>query len=308
MREPMDLPRATVVPKPAWLKIRPPSGEKYVKIKSTLRQRRLYTVCEEAHCPNVGECWSEGTATFMVMGDTCTRGCRFCAVKTARKGIPLDLDEPAKVSESIDIMGLSYVVITSVDRDDLPDGGAAHFARVIARVKQDHPSCIVEVLTPDFRGNLNAVEVIAEANPHVFAQNIETVRRLTSKVRDPRATYDQSLLVLSHFKKLRPEIFTKSSIMLGLGEQDHEVLETMTDLREQGVSFLTLGQYLRPSASHLAVVDYIHPDKFNYFKEWGEVFGFDYVAAGPLVRSSYRAGEHYVQALMQTAKVCEESR
>src|SRR3989338_4608421 len=223
-------------PKPDWLKIRPPAGEKYTQIKQTLRERRLYTVCEEARCPNVAECWGGGTATFMVMGDVCTRGCRFCAVKTAKQGIPLDLEEPAKVSESIAIMGLDYVVITSVDRDDLPDGGAGHFADIIARVQKDHPNCLVETLTPDFRGDFSAIDQMVTARPHVFANNIETVRRLTPKVRDPRATYDQTLSVLRYFKQQAPDLFTKSSIMLGLSETDDEVLEALRELRTAGGS------------------------------------------------------------------------
>ena len=291
----MQLPSAHISPKPEWLKIRPPSGENYKKIKATLRQRRLYTVCEEAHCPNVAECWGGGTATFMVMGDLCTRGCRFCAVKTRKEGIPLDLEEPAKVSESIALMKLEYVVITSVDRDDLSDGGASHFAAVIERCKKDHPNLIVEVLTPDFLGDLRSIDTIAKASPHVFANNIETVRRLTPHVRDPRAGYDQTLRVLKYFKERRPDLFTKSSIMLGLGETDAEVLETMTDLRNVGVDFLTLGQYLRPTPKHLPVEEYVTPEKFDYFRQWGETFGFETVASGPLVRSSYRAGEFYVQ-------------
>ena len=297
MQLPSYTPRS---PKPDWLKIRPPSGERYAQIKQTLRSRRLYTVCEEARCPNVAECWGGGTATFMVLGDLCTRGCRFCAVKTAKQGIPLDPDEPAKVSESIAIMGLEYVVITSVDRDDLPDGGAAHFARIIARVKMDHPNCIVEVLTPDFRGNFSAVDVMVKAKPHVFANNIETVRRLTPKVRDPRAGYDQTLKVLHHYKEKASEGFTKSSIMLGLGETDDEILETMTDLRQCKVSFLTLGQYLQPTKKHLPVVEFVTPQKFDYFRQWGETLGFEYVASGPLVRSSYRAGEFYIKAKLRS--------
>ena len=280
-------------PKPDWLKIRPPAGEKYTQIKQTLRERRLYTVCEEAHCPNVAECWGGGTATFMVMGDVCTRGCRFCAVKTAKQGIPLDAEEPAKVSESIALMKLDYVVITSVDRDDLPDGGARHFATIIERVKVDHPKCGVEVLTPDFRGEPASIDILVAARPHVFANNLETVRRLTPKVRDPRAGYDQTLKVLQYFKKQAPDLSTKSSLMLGLSETDDEVLEALRDLRTAGVSFLTLGQYLLPSKKHLPVADYVTPQKFDYFRQWGETLGFDFVASGPLVRSSYRAGEFY---------------
>lgn len=295
----MQLPVFTPVPKPLWLKVKAPAGPNYLRIKQTLRRRRLFTVCEEAHCPNIGECWDGGTATFMIMGDVCTRGCRFCAVKTAKAGTPLDPDEPKKVSESIGLMGLDYVVITSVDRDDLLDGGAGHFARVIEQAKQDHPHLIVEVLTPDFQGNLDQVAVVAEAKPHVFGHNVETVRRLGPKVRDPRADYNQSLQVLEFVKKNFPQICTKSSLMLGCGETDDEILETMQALRAVGVSFLTLGQYLRPTKKHLPVMEYVSPEKFDYFKQWGEAFGFKYVASGPLVRSSYKAGEFYIKRKIQ---------
>lgn len=282
-------------PKPRWLKVKAPGGPNYIRIKQTLRQRRLHTVCEEAHCPNIGECWDGGTATFMIMGDTCTRGCRFCAVKTAKQGLSLDPNEPKKVSESIGWMGLDYVVITSVDRDDLPDGGAGHFARVITQAKQDHPDLIVEVLTPDFQGRPEQIHAVAQAAPHVFAHNLETTRRLHPKVRDPRADYDQSLRVLQYVKENFTKIYTKSSLMLGCGETDDEVLEAMQDLRKAGVSFLTLGQYLRPSKKHLTVFEYVPPEKFEFFKAWGETFGFEYVASGPLVRSSYKAGEFYIK-------------
>lgn len=295
----MQLPAFTAQPKPSWLKVKLPGGPNYQRIQKTLRQRRLYTVCEEAHCPNMGECWEGGTATFMIMGDTCTRGCRFCAVKTAKKGLPLDPDEPKKVSESIALMGLDYVVITSVDRDDLEEGGSQHFSKVIEQVKRDHPNLIVEVLTPDFQGNLDQVMTVVEASPHVFAHNVETVRRLTPKIRDRRAAYDQSLKVLKFVKEADFKIYTKSSLMLGCGELDDEVLETMQNLREVGVSFLTLGQYLRPSKKHRPVFEYVHPEKFEYFRKWGEAFGFEYVASGPLVRSSYKAGEFYVKSKIQ---------
>ena len=291
----MQLQAFTPEPKPKWLKVKVPSGENYTRIKQTLRQRRLHTVCEEAHCPNIGECWNAGTATFMIMGDTCTRGCRFCAVKTGKQGTPLDPDEPKKISESIAIMALDYVVITSVNRDDLPDGGAKHFAKVIEQAKKDHPHLIIEVLTPDFQGHLDQAAMVADAKPHVFAHNVETVRRLTPKVRDPRAAYDQSLQVLKFIREKVPNIYTKSSLMLGCGELDDEVLEAMADLRKIDVSFLTLGQYLRPSKKHLPVVEFVAPEKFEFFKNWGETFGFEYVAAGPLVRSSYKAGEFYVR-------------
>lgn len=295
----MQLPALNNFPKPSWLKVKVPGGENYVRIKETLSRRKLHTVCEEARCPNIGECWESGTATFMILGDVCTRGCRFCAVKTAKRGALLDGEEPKKVSESIGMMLLDYVVITSVDRDDLPDGGATHFAKVIEQVKKDHSHLIVEVLTPDFQGKEGSIRIVADAKPHVFAHNLETVERLHPKVRDPRAKYHQSLRVLSLVKQFYPEIVTKSSLMLGCGEQDDEVLKAMQDLRSVGVSFLTLGQYLRPTPKHMRVEEFVPPKKFDLFKKWGEVFGFDFVAAGPLVRSSYKAAEWYIQRKVQ---------
>lgn len=291
----MQLPALNNLPKPSWLKVKVPGGENYARIKETLRRQKLHTVCEEARCPNVGECWESGTATFMILGDLCTRGCRFCAVRTAKRGKPLDPDEPKKVSESIGRMHLDYVVITSVDRDDLPDGGATHFAKVIEQAKIDHSHLIVEVLTPDFQGTEGSIRIVVDAKPHVFAHNLETVERLHPKVRDPRAKYHQSLQVLSFVKQGYPEIYTKSSLMLGCGEEDDEVLQAMQDLRSVGVSFLTLGQYLRPTPKHMRVEEFVPPEKFDLFKKWGEVFGFDFVAAGPLVRSSYKAAEWYIQ-------------
>ena len=298
----MQLPVFIPQRKPCWLKVKAPGGSNYGRIKGTLRERRLYTVCEEAHCPNVGECWNGGTATFMIMGDVCTRGCRFCAVKTSKKGNLLDSDEPKKVSDSIGIMNLEYVVITSVNRDDLPDGGSRHFAKVIRQAREDHPDLIVEVLTPDFLGNTDQAAAVADAKPHVFAHNMETVCRLTPAVRDPRAAYGRSLKILEFVRQAYPDLFTKSSLMLGLGEQEDEVLEAMQDLRKIGVSFLTLGQYLQPSKKHLAVQEYVNPEKFDHFKKWGETFGFEYVASGPLVRSSYKAGEYYIKSKIQTSK------
>lgn len=293
----MQLPalKQQKIKKPSWLKVPVPGGDRYNQIRSALRKRHLHTVCEEAHCPNIGECWGEGTATFMIMGDVCTRGCKFCAVKTARKGNPLDPFEPQKISKSIAIMGLDYVVITSVNRDDLPDGGSVHFAKVIEEAKRDHPRLVIEVLTPDFQGIEEQIATVADASPHVFSHNIETVRRLTPQVRDPRATYDQSLKVLKFVKEKFPSIYTKSSLMLGVGETDDEILEAFEDLKKAGVSFLTLGQYLQPSHNHLPVQEFVAPEKFDYLKNWGETFGFDSIAAGPLVRSSYRAGEFFIK-------------
>ncbi|MEM0321036.1 MAG: lipoyl synthase, partial [Thermoprotei archaeon] len=249
--------------KPEWLKIKPPSGEKYLMIKGLKEGLELYTVCEEAHCPNIYECWGGGTATFMVMGDVCTRHCRFCAVRSGRPNGYLDPIEPIKLAYAIRRMNLRYVVITSVDRDDLEDGGASHFAACIREIKRLNPSIYIEVLIPDFRGAVEALKRVVEAKPHVIAHNIETVRRLTPTVRDPRAGYDQSLGVLETIKKLDGGIYTKSSIMVGLGETREEVVATMVDLRNVGVDFLTIGQYLQPSKGHLPVKEYVHPDTFR---------------------------------------------
>jgi lipoyl synthase len=280
--------------KPGWLKVGVPGGERYQKVKETLRGLRLHTVCAEAHCPNVAECWGGGTATVMLMGDVCTRGCRFCQVKTAAHPPPLDPDEPRHLAEAIAELGLDYIVVTSVDRDDLPDGGAGHFADAIVRLKAI-PRLLVEVLTPDFRGDAEAVRTVGRAGPDVFANNVETVRRLTPVVRDARAGYEQTLDVLARMRREFPEVVTKSSIMVGLGEEEGEVLETMRDLRAHGVDILTLGQYLRPSAWHLPVVEYVNPEKFQWYRAQGLALGFRYVASGPLVRSSYRAAELFLR-------------
>jgi len=287
-----------VLVKPEWLKIRPPSSEKFGLIKETLRKYNLHTVCEEAHCPNIPECWSGGTATFMVMGDVCTRACKFCAVKTGYPAMPLDPEEPRKLANAVKEWGLDYIVITSVDRDDLPDQGANHFAKCVKSLKAEIQNIIIEVLIPDFRGNLDCIKTIVEARPEVIAHNIETVKSLQRKVRDPRANYEQSLFVLENVKKMNPSIYTKSSIMLGLGEKDEEVIQAMHDLRNISVDVLTLGQYLRPSSWHIQVSEYVHPDKFEYLKEEGEKMGFMYVAAGPFVRSSYRAGEYFLRGMI----------
>ena len=288
--------------KPDWLKIRPPSGENYLQIKQTLRKYGLHTVCEEAHCPNVYECWGGGTATLMLMGDVCTRGCRFCAVTSGHPHGYLDPLEPWKTAQVLKEWGLDYVVLTSVCRDDLPDGGAGHFARTICAIKITNTEMLVEVLIPDFRGDIEALKKVVEAKPDVIGHNIETVERLTPKARDRRANYRQSLSVLEHVKRLDTNIYTKSSIMLGLGETEEELFQTMRDLRAVGVDILTLGQYLRPSLRHLPVVKYVHPDEFAYYKEKGKELGFLYVAAGPLVRSSYRAGEFFIKAMKAQSK------
>ncbi len=288
--------------KPDWLKIRPPSGQNYTHIKAALRKYGLHTVCEEAHCPNVHECWGGGTATLMLMGDVCTRGCRFCAVTSGQPGY-LDPLEPWKTAQVLSEWGLDYVVLTSVARDDLPDGGAGHFANTIKAIKEQTPSMLVEVLIPDFQEDIESLRKVVEAKPDVIDHNIETIERLTPQVRDRRANYRQSLRVLENVKKLDSQMFTKSSIMAGLGESDAEIYQAMDDLRAVGVDILTLGQYLRPSQRHLEVVEYIHPDKFAEWGKMGESKGFRYVASGPLVRSSYRAGEFFIKNLVHGSPV-----
>lgn len=278
--------------KPDYVKVRIASGQNYTEIKKTLRARVLYTVCEEARCPNIAECWDSGTATFMILGKNCSRGCRFCAVTHGRM-LPVDPEEPRKVADSVMQMGLKYAVITSVDRDDLADQGAGHFAEVIREVKAT--GVRVESLVPDFQGRPELVDRIIEASPDVFAHNVETVRRLTPSVRDPRAGYDQSIAVLDYVKRQKPDQITKSSIMLGLGEGDEEVAKTMTDILEAGVDILTIGQYLRPSKLQLEVVEYSPMSRFKKFEELGYAMGFGFVASGPLVRTSYRAAEAWTQ-------------
>lgn len=285
--------------KPDWLKVRAPTGENYARIKGMLGDLKLATVCQEAKCPNIGECWSSGTATFMLMGDTCTRGCRFCHIKTGNPKGKIDPFEPEKVAYSISQMALHYVVITSVDRDDMEDQGSQHFARTVSTIKKLDPNVIVEILTPDFRGHQKLIEELVESKPDVFAHNIETVERLTPSVRDPRATYRQSLRVLEIVKQKDSTRFTKSSIMLGLGEKDDEVLQTLKDLRAVGCDVVTFGQYLQPTKRHLKVEEYITPAKFEEWKKIAESMGFLYVASGPLVRSSYRAGEFFMKGLIE---------
>ena len=293
-------PRSGVAgPKPEWLKIRAPGGEQYVRLKAQLRERGLHTVCEEARCPNVEECWSGGTATLMLLGDTCTRGCRFCAVKTARLPAAPDPDEPAKAAESVRLMELDYVVLTSVDRDDLPDGGAAHFAAAVRAVRTASPHTLVEVLIPDFQGDPSALAVLLASRPDVVAQNLETVERLTHPVRDSRAGYRQTLDLLARVKRMAPGTFTKSSLMLGLGEREDEVRAALRDLRAAGAEFVTLGQYLRPTPEHLPVQRYVTPAEFEAWRVEAEGMGFLVAASGPLVRSSYRAGEFAIRAVLQ---------
>ncbi|MDW8044570.1 MAG: lipoyl synthase [Nitrososphaerota archaeon] len=279
--------------KPSWLKVKLPSGEGYNQIQLQLRRFNLHTVCEEALCPNICECWNSGTLTFMLMGDTCTRSCRFCNVKSGDPGGKLDPSEPMNVAKVVEKLRLKYVVLTSVDRDDIPDGGAGHFAETIRAIKGIDGDVIVEALIPDFQYNIEALRKVVEAGPDVIGHNIETVERLSSKVRDPRASYRGSLNVLRSVKMMNPKIYTKSSLMLGLGEREDEVLKAMRDLREAQVDILTLGQYLQPSKRHLPVVEYVHPERFEYFKKKGEELGFLYVASNPLVRSSYKSIEYF---------------
>ncbi len=275
--------------KPAWLRAKMPSGKGYSKTRNIVHEHRLSTVCEESMCPNIGECWNAGTATIMVMGSVCTRACRFCAVDTGNPRGWLDAEEPENTGKAVELMGLEYVVITSVDRDDLDDGGAAHYAACVRAIKERNPKTAVEALTPDFSGVMEHVETVVDSGLDVFAQNVETVERLTHPVRDPRAGYQQTIDVLAHSKTFRPAVLTKTSLMLGLGEKDSEVLKTMDDLRDANVDILTLGQYLRPTPNHLPVQRFVTPDEFAALREEGLSRGFLEVVAGPMVRSSYRA-------------------
>lgn len=288
-----------VIPKPSWLKlpIALPNA-RFKEIREMAKGLGLATVCQEAMCPNMAECWGGGTATFMIMGDTCTRACRFCSVNHG-KPQPLDPDEPQKLSRVIGQMKLDYVVITCVDRDDLPDGGSTHFAACIKQLRDDHPKLLVEILASDFAGVHTETQRLIEAGPHVYAHNIETVERLTPSVRDHRAGYKQTLGVLEYIKKSAPSMFTKSSIMIGLGETAVEVTQTMKDLRDVGVDFLTIGQYLRPTSWNLAVKEYVKPEVFKQYEKEGLEMGFKYVASGPFVRSSYKAGELYVKSILK---------
>jgi len=287
--------QAELTRKPIWLRIALPGGEIYTKVKASLRSRELHTVCEEARCPNLSECWGSGTATIMIMGDICTRRCRFCAVNGG-KPVSLDGNEPVRVAEAIREWGLNYVVITSVCRDDLKDGGASHMANTIRAIKSRCPMTTVEVLIPDFKGDIDSLRMIIESGPKVLSHNIETIRRLTARVRDPRASYEQSLSLLKKCKQINhKEIYTKSSIMLGLGESEDETIEAMRDLRSVGVDIMTMGQYLQPTARHFPVYKYIQPEEFEKLRHTAKTMGFIYVASGPLVRSSYRAGDFFAQ-------------
>jgi lipoyl synthase len=283
--------------KPEWLRIRLPSGENYVNVRQTIASLGLHTVCEEARCPNIGECWGGGTATIMIMGDVCTRGCRFCSVTSGR---PLYLDpyEPERVAKAIKKWGLRYVVITSVCRDDLQDGGANHIAKTIKEIKVQCPETIIEPLIPDFHGNRHAIETVADAGPDVISHNIETVARLSPLIRDSRATYKQSLRVLEMIKDIDYKIYTKSSMMLGLGEMEEEVMQAAKDLRSAGVDMVSIGQYLQPTSRHVPVKEYIAPEKFDSYRKSIEKMGFAYTVAGPFVRSSYKAGELFIKNMV----------
>ena len=275
--------------KPTWLRVKSQNSRKYRELKSIVSDKNLHTVCEEAMCPNIQECWSHGTATFMLLGSVCTRACKFCAVDTGNPKGQLDKDEPIKVANSIAYMDLKYAVLTSVNRDDLSDGGAGHFSDTIRAIKEKAPEVIIEALVPDFLGNTKSIEILLDSNLEVFAQNLETVSRLTKRVRDPRAGYDQTLEVLSFAKLKSPEIITKTSLMFGLGETEEEILIAFEDIKRAGVDVLTLGQYMRPTINHLPVEKWYTPDEFDYFKKLAIEIGFLEVAAGPMVRSSYRA-------------------
>ncbi|HLG26035.1 MAG TPA: lipoyl synthase, partial [Candidatus Gracilibacteria bacterium] len=285
-----------------WLKIRPPDPNRFALIRSLLRGKKLTTVCEEAHCPNMSECWSGdgehgGTATFMLMGDTCTRACRFCYVKSGNPHGKLPENEPEHLVEAVKIMGLDYVVLTCVTRDDLKDGGAAHFAKCVRALKKANKRIMVEVLISDLDGNLEALKVVTNSGAEVIAHNLETVERLQGEVRDPRANYKKSLKILENAKKLKPKCYTKSSLMLGLGEREEEVIQTMRHLRAIDVDVITFGQYLRPSPFHLPVQEYVTPEKFKQYENLAKIHGFIYCASGPFVRSSYRAGELFLKNL-----------
>jgi len=285
------------VRKPEWIKVRLPSNPVFWSTKEVVADLRLHTVCEEAQCPNRWECWSQGTATFMIAGERCTRACGFCAVITA-KPFALEVDEPQRVAEAVRRMKLKHVVVTAVARDDLQDGGADHFARTIRAIREQDPSVVIEVLTPDFNGRDESIQAVLDAGPEIFNHNLETVERLTPVVRS-RAKYRLSLQVLARARELSPRTVTKSGIMLGLGETEPELFQALDDLRAAGVRVLTLGQYLRPTPEHLPVVSYIHPDHFRAYKAVALGKGFEHVSSGPLVRSSYHAGDYHPAAAME---------
>mmetsp|Transcript_42223 Transcript_42223/g.82866 ORF Transcript_42223/g.82866 Transcript_42223/m.82866 type:complete len:414 (+) Transcript_42223:196-1437(+) len=295
-------------PRPAWFRVPGPSGSpdsRYAAVAAQIKSSSFATVCEEAACPNQGECWSGGTATIMLLGDACTRGCAFCNVDTDRAPPPPDPFEPFSAAQAVCSWDVDYVVLTSVDRDDMEDGGAGHFATTVELIKFNRPEMLVECLVSDFGGNKDSVRRIARSGLDVYAHNVETVRRLQSAIRDPKAGYDQSLGNLAYAKAAVPGMYTKTSIMLGLGETEEEVVQTMKDLRAIDVDVVTFGQYLRPTERHLSVVEYIRPEKFDMYRQLGEEMGFKYVASGPMVRSSYKAGEFYLEHLIKKERKAE---
>jgi len=302
----MALPVEPSTGKPEWLKVRMPRGETYERVKHLVKELKLATVCEEARCPNIGECWGGGTATVMLMGEVCTRACRFCHVKVGAPP-PLDPQEPEHLAAAVRELGLEYIVVTSVNRDDRPDGGASHFAAAIRALKRESPKTTVEVLIPDFQGVEASLALVAEARPHVVAHNVETVERLTPDVRDRRASWRQSLRVLEYLKQRPEKLYTKTSVMLGLGETDAELEQCFRELRGVGVDVLTLGQYLQPSQYHLRVQRFVTPEQFKAYQALAESMGFLYVASGPLVRSSYRAAEFFMKGLMERERTAAAS-
>ena len=277
------------IEKPSWLKAKIPGGKNFNNVKKIVKTHSLSTVCEESFCPNIGECWSNGTATIMLMGSVCTRACKFCAVDTGNPKGWLDVDEPSHAANSVKLMDLNYVVLTSVDRDDIEDGGAQHYASCINAIKDLSPKTTVEALTPDFSGKISSLQTLLNSGIEIFAQNLETVKRITHYVRDIRAGHEQTLNLLFEAKKIKPDIITKTSLMVGIGEKDSEIKQTLNDLIEIGVDIVTIGQYLRPTMNHLPVDRYVHPKIFNQYRDWGMDLGFMEVVSGPLVRSSYRA-------------------
>jgi lipoyl synthase len=288
--------------KPAWLKVRAPSGERYTELRSILHRHSLHTVCESARCPNLGGCWASGTATMMILGDVCTRGCRFCAVRSGHPGGTVESDEPVRVARAVAEMGLKYVVLTMVDRDDLPDGGASHVARTVGAIREANPATLVETLVGDFAGKRDDIDVVLSASPDVFAHNIEVVREMTPRLRDRRCSYQRSLDVLRYARERGECRYVKSSVMVGVGETDEQLRQTLVELRDAGVQIVTIGQYLQPSPKHHPVERFVSLEGFLCYERWSEDLGFLCVASGPLVRSSYHAAEVFVAASRPAGK------
>lgn len=292
-----------IIRKPEWLKVKLPGGDNFKEVRDNLKKKGLFTVCEEAACPNIGECWSQKTATVMILGDTCTRACKFCDVKTGNPKGHINHNEILETANMVAIMGLKYIVITSVDRDDLEDCGANHFASVVSKIHELHPEVIVEVLVPDFLGIEDHMHTLAKSNPFVIAQNLETVKRLTHQVRDRRASYETTLKCLEFYKKNYPHITTKTSLMVGIGENFDEIKEALSDLRDVDCDIITFGQYLQPTKRHLKIERYYHPNEFNELKSMAYVMGFKFVASGALVRSSYKAYDYLTHLREKGAKI-----